>query len=109
MLVNVKKISDILLSELSQVTEIQKELADTVDSFPKGTIVKKTIKGKPYYYIARRDGKKVRFSYLGKLDNGDLAAMKKAFALRRKYTAFIGSLKRQAASLKRLLKALDKA
>ncbi|MDD5644280.1 MAG: hypothetical protein PHO00_02375 [bacterium] len=103
-----KKTRDILAAELSELLKTRKELSDTIDSFPAGTMVRKTIKGKPYYYLAKRDGKRVRFSYMGKMSDEDLKTMKNLFALRKKYLLLAKSLKRQAASLKRLLSMLEK-
>lgn len=42
------------------------EAKNLLKTIPKGTLVKKTIKGHDYYYLAYRKGKKVKFDYRGK-------------------------------------------
>lgn len=42
------------------------ELVNIVKSLPKGSVIRKAIKGKPYYYLVKRNGNKVVFGYLGK-------------------------------------------
>jgi hypothetical protein len=43
------------------------QAATALAALPRGCLVRKTIKGRPYYYLAYREGARVRFKYLGKL------------------------------------------
>lgn len=70
---------------------------------PRGSLVRKVIKGKVYWYMAERDGAKVRFHYMGKLESGDIAKHGEAKLLRGKYRRIISDLRAQIADYKRII------
>ena len=55
-----------------------------------GYLSKKTIKGKTYYYLQKRDGKKVVSTYV---KSEDVEQIKKKIALRKNYENHISKLK----------------
>jgi len=46
--------------------KIGKEVGSKIASFPKGSIKKRVINGKGYYYLQYRENDKIRHKYLGK-------------------------------------------
>ena len=61
-------IKDMLNEELKNSIQIRKDYEQALKNIPKGSLVRKVISGHEYFYLAFRDGKKVKFNYIGKLD-----------------------------------------
>ena len=55
----------IILQEKSRIEKMISMYETELLSLPHGTLVKKTINGKEYYYIQYREGKKVVSKYIG--------------------------------------------
>lgn len=77
----------------------KKALADS----PRGSLVAKRIKGNIFYYLAYREGRKIKFDYLGKLSGEKVAEYQKAKALRAKHRKLASDLRKQVIFLKRAL------
>jgi hypothetical protein len=51
----------------------KKELKEELKELPlKGSVIKKKVKGHYYYYLVYREGEKVKFDYLGKIEPANL-------------------------------------
>ena len=61
-----KVLSGILKESKEYYINIHKELTNRIKSLPKGSIKKRNIHGKVYYYLQFRNGEKVVHKYLGK-------------------------------------------
>lgn len=72
-------------------------------AIPPGSLVEKKIKGKQFFYRAYRDGRKVRFAYVGKLSQEGQEKARKAASMRMRYRKIISDLKKQAIYLRRVL------
>lgn len=48
-----------------EFTNYYKDLTKQIKKLPKGSIIKKHIKGHIYYYLVYRENKKIKFDYLG--------------------------------------------
>jgi len=97
-------IKDLLKEELENSLRLRKDYKDALKKHPGGSIIKKAIKGHIYYYVAFRDGKKVRFVYKGKkLSVEDLRKLKESKRLRIKYKNLINKLNKRAQYLKKVL------
>jgi hypothetical protein len=59
-------IKDILEEELKRLEELSVFYKDKLSEGPRGSISVKERGGKRYIYLARREGKKVVFDYVGK-------------------------------------------
>ena len=70
---------------------------------PRGSLVEKKIKGHSFFYLAYRDGRKVRFAYKGKLKAEEIARHREAKALRARYRVILADLRHQIAYLRRAL------
>ena len=61
-----KVLSGILKESKEYYRSIHKELSNRIKLLPKGSIKKRSIYGKVYYYLQFRKGEKVIHKYLGK-------------------------------------------
>jgi hypothetical protein len=76
----------ILSEELHRLEQLSHQYADKIKRMPKGSISVKGYNGNKYAYLAFRDGKKVKFKYLGR-ESSDAA--RKMIADRQQRLAYI--------------------
>lgn len=94
-------IKDILREELANSIRMKKRYEKELSKLPRGSLQKKNIKGNEYYYIAYREGKKVKYEYAGKnVSKKMIKKYERAKVLRAKYRKFISQLKKQIKYLK---------
>jgi len=60
-----KMILDLLVEESRKNLLLQRELKNKIDMLPKGTVKKRNVKDKTYYYLAYRENGKVVNKYIG--------------------------------------------
>lgn len=97
-------IKDLLKEELDNCIRLRKDYKEELKKYPGGSIVAKNIRGHRYYYLAYRDGKKVRFVYKGKkLSKDDIAKLKESKALKAKYKKLIQKLDKRIKYLRKAL------
>lgn len=77
-------LNGILKEELSRLKNLKKSHENKLSKFPKGSLIKKEIKGHIYYYLNYREGEKSIFKYLGKLDKEEISQIKLKIEERRK-------------------------
>jgi len=70
---------------------------------PRGSLVEKRIKGRSYFYLAFREGRKVRFVYKGKLTPNVIAQYRDLKNMRARYRSILADLRYQIAYLKRAM------
>lgn len=70
---------------------------------PRGSLVEKRIRGRSFFYLAYREGGKVRFEYKGKLKPEEVARFQEAKKLRARYRGILADLRHQIAYLKKAL------
>ena len=101
-------IKGVLKEELENSIEMKKDYEKALKSHPGGCFVQKETKGHQYYYLAVREGKKVRFIYKGKrLSKDEIAKLEKSKRLRKKYKKLIQKLDRQIKYLRRSLRGKE--
>ena len=76
---------------------------EKINELPKGSLVKKKRKNKAYYYLAYREGKKVRFDYLGKLSDVEVEDYEKKIQRRRKLQKHLKSVEQKIRYLRKAL------
>ena len=59
-------IKSVLREELNNSISMEKKYREEINKLPSGCISKKKINNHDYYYLVKRNGKKVEFSYIGK-------------------------------------------
>lgn len=60
---------DILQEEQKRLNALKNKYEQALEKLPKGSLSRKIRNKKPYYYLAYRDGDKVKFKYIGKEDS----------------------------------------
>lgn len=101
-------IKGVLREELENSIGMKKDYEKVLKSHPGGCFVQKEIRGRKYYYLAFREGKKVRFIYKGKkLSKNDIAQVEKSKRLRKKYKKLIQKLNRQIKYLRKALRGKE--
>ena len=79
----------------------ERELA----KLPKGSLIKKKVKGYEYYYLVVREDGKVRFTYKGKeVSNKEIKKYEHAKEYRAKYRKLLSELKKQIKFLRSALR-----
>jgi hypothetical protein len=88
-------IKGILKEELKNSLQMKKDYEKELAKLPKGSLVKKNIKGHEYYYLVLRDKGKVKFIYKGKLSKQEVEKHEEAKKLRAKYRKLLSKVKKQ--------------
>jgi hypothetical protein len=98
-----KVIKGVLEEELQNSIRMKKQYEKALQEFPKGSLVEKKIRGHKYYYLAVREGKKVKFVYKGKISEEEIKRYMEVKKLRAKYRKLLSQLNKQIAFLKKAL------
>ena len=64
-----KIIKGVLEEELQNSLRMKEQYEKALKKLPRGCLSKKIIKGKPYYYLVERKGKKVEYKYIGNISD----------------------------------------
>jgi hypothetical protein len=102
-----KVIKGVLEEELQNALRMQAEYEKALAALPRGVLVRKFVKGYPYYYLMTREGNKVRFEYKGKLLGKDVTYYDNIRKDREKYRKLLGDVKKEIAFLRRTLKGRE--
>ncbi|MBI4597023.1 MAG: hypothetical protein HY737_01295 [Candidatus Omnitrophica bacterium] len=96
-------LAGVLKEELSNSVRMRRRYEDALRRLPRGSLVGKQIKGHRYYYLAMRQGARVKFLYKGRLS---IEARGKYQQVRRKrlqYRKLLRQVKHQIAFLQKAL------
>jgi hypothetical protein len=74
---------------------------------PKGSLVKKCIKGRDYYYLLMREAGKVKFVYKGKVSADEIKKYAEVKALRARYRHLLSRVKKQVRFLRSSLRGKE--
>lgn len=97
-------IKSFLKEELHNAELLKKEYKEKLKHLHAGSFIKKQIKDNIYFYLAFREGDKVRFIYKGKkLSKADKEENKKAKMLRLKYKENIRKLDKRIKYIRKVL------
>jgi hypothetical protein len=99
-----KVIKGILEEELANSLAMQKNYERELAKLPKGSLIKKTIKGHEYYYLQLREAGKVKFIYKGKLPAKEVKTYEQAKQYRAKYRKLLSETKKQIKFLRTTLR-----
>lgn len=97
-------IKDMLSEELQNSVQIRKDYERALNHLPKGALVRKVIGGHEYFYLAFRDGGKVRFDYLGKLDKDEVSKYEEAKMYRARYRRKLSEVNQQIKFIRKILR-----
>lgn len=88
-------IKSVLKEELANSLKMQKNYQRQLAKLPKGSLVKKKIKNKEYYYLAFREGGKVNYVYKGHMSDKDIQRYQQAKQDRAQYRKLLSEVNRQ--------------
>lgn len=101
-------IKGVLKEELENSIRMKKDYEKALKAYPGGCFVQKQISGHKYYYLAVRNGRKVKFIYKGKkLSKDDIAKLEQSKQRRKKYKQLILKLNRQIKYLRKALRGKE--
>ncbi|GBE04718.1 hypothetical protein BMS3Abin10_00334 [bacterium BMS3Abin10] len=99
-------IKGVLKEELRNSLRMKKRYEDELAKLPKGSLIKKKIKGHEYYYLLLREEGKVRFVYKGKeVPLNIIKKYREAKKIRAKYRNLLSHVKKEIKFLERALKS----
>lgn len=102
-----KVIKSVLKEELANSLAMKKNYEKELAKLPKGSLVKKNVKGHEYYYLQVREEDKVRFIYKGKLSDKEVQKYKQAKEYRAKYRHLLSEVKKQIKYLRSSLRGKE--
>lgn len=97
-------IKGVLKEELDNSLRMKADYERELAKLPKGSLIKKKIKGHEYYYLLLRDKGKVRFIYKGKVSNDEIKKYREAKEYRAKYRNLLSQVKKQIRFLRSALR-----
>ena len=97
-------IKGVLQEELVNSRRMQRRYVQALRRLGKGSLVNKRIGGRAYYYLALREGARVRFRYLGKLSAQELQMRRSQHQQRGQYRRLLRDVKEQIRFLERSLR-----
>jgi len=96
-----------LREELKNSLKMKKEYEREIAKLPKGSLIKKKVKGHEYYYLLLRVKGKVKFVYKGKVSEEEIKKYKKAKEYRAKYRKLLSKVKKQIKFLRSTLRGKE--
>ena len=84
-----------LAEELQNSIRMKRTYERALCKLPKGCLVAKKIKGKEYYYLVRREGKKLIYIYRGTVSSREKRKYEEAKLLRARYRRLLSQVRKQ--------------
>src|SRR5665213_3560328 len=97
---NMGVIKGVLREELDNSMRMQVDYERELKKLPKGSLVKKRIKGRDYYYLPLREDGKVKFVYKGKVSGDEIKKYAEIKELRARYRNLLSKVKKQVKFLR---------
>lgn len=102
-----KVIKSVLKEELANSLAMKKNYERELAKLPKGSLVKKRIKGHEYYYLQVREGGRPKFIYKGKLSDEEVEKYDEAKKYRAQYRKLLSETKKQIKFLRTALRGKE--
>ena len=99
-----KILNGVLNEELDRLNKLKKNYEKQIAKLPKGSLIKKNIKGNIYYYLNYRQEKKKIFKYIGKLPGKELENLFAKIEERRKLEKLNKQVKKDIKKLEKMIK-----
>lgn len=97
-------IKDVLREELENSLRMESDYTREVEALPRGSLVRKRIKGRCFYYLVFREGGKVKTEYKGRLSLDEIRRCKAQSASRRKLKEQLSQVRKQIRYLRSVLR-----
>jgi len=105
--VTVMSIKGVLREELENSLRMQQRYEEELAKLPKGSLVKRVIKGNEYYYLVFREDGKVRSVYKGKSSPEEIAQYQDAKKKRADYRKLLSKVKKQVRFIRSALRGKE--
>ena len=102
-----KVLKGVLKEELANSLQMKRNYERELAKLPKGSLIKKNVRGHEYFYLAYRDGEKVKFIYKGKVSKDEQKRYKSVKQLRAKYRKLLSEVKKQIKFLRSALRGKE--
>lgn len=99
-----KILNGVLNEELDRLNQLKKNYEIQIVKLPKGSLIRKNVKGNIYYYLNYRQEKKKIFKYIGKLPNKELENLLDKIEERRKLEKLNNQVKKDIKKLEKMIK-----
>lgn len=99
-----KILNGVLNEELDRLNKLKKNYEKQIAKLPKGSLIRKNIKGNIYYYLNYRQEKKKIFRYIGKLPRKELENLLDKIEERRKLEKLNKQVKKDIKKLEKMIK-----
>lgn len=99
-----KILNSVLNEELDRLNKLKKNYEKQIAKLPKGSLIRKNIKGNIYYYLNYRQEKKKIFRYIGKLPRKELENLLDKIEERRKLEKLNKQVKKDIKKLEKMIK-----
>ena len=97
-------IKELLREELKNSLRMEQDYLQALKKLPRGSLVKKLVRGRVYYYLASREAGRVQFRYMGKsLEEEVIARYQEAKKLRVLYRGLLSQVRHQIKFLRKAL------
>lgn len=100
-------IKGVLKEELENSIRMKSGYERELAKLPKGSLIKKKVKGHEYYYLLSREKGKVRFIYKGKVPDEEIKKYIEAKEYRAKYRKLLSQVKKQIRFLRSTLRGKE--
>ena len=100
-------IKGVLKEELENSLQMKADYERELAKLPKGSLIKKKIKGHEYYYLLLRENGKVKFIYKGKVSKEEIKKYQEAKEYRAKYRNLLSQVKKQIKFLRSALRGKE--
>ena len=100
-------IKGVLKEELENSLRMKSGYERELAKLPKGSLIKKRIKGNDYYYLLLRERGKVKFIYKGKVTEKEIGRYKQVKEYRAKYRKLLSQVKKQIKFLRSTLRGKE--
>lgn len=99
-----KILNGVLNEELDRLNKLKKNYEKQIAKLPKGSLIRKNIKGNIYYYLNYRQEKKKIFKYIGKLPRKELENLLDRIEERRRLEKLNKQVKKDIKKLEKMIK-----
>ena len=97
-------IKSVLREELENSLQMEKNYERELAALPRGSLVRRVIKGKEYYYLVYREQGRFRAQYRGKASMAEIDKYRKAKEYRAKYRKLLSQARKQIRFLRSVLR-----
>ena len=100
-------IKSVLREELQNSQRMKQRYEEELSKLPRGSLVKRRIRGHDYYYLVYREDGRVRSIYRGKPEPEEIARYRDARDRRARYRKLLSKVKRQVKFLQGVLRGRE--